>query len=206
MNISKIKNEINKDKQSYFKTKKDYSEFAKHFSFKPFFQRNALDILFASFFAGMFTIPASLQITTMLGLSHDLPLRFFFILCISLFFFISPIFIFCFTNKIINHKKFFKTQNNTLSHEKYIENKMMPYFNQLSISDKLLNILKVELSDEQFIQLMMDNESLKYEDVIQWLDKETKIQNIKEIKRNVTLTTDQINEYKMSEINEAKTI
>lgn len=53
---------------------------------------------------------------------------------------------------------------------------------------------------------MMDNESLKYKDVIKWLDKETKIQNIKELKRSVTLTPEQINEYKMANMNEIKTI
>ena len=112
MNIKKIEDLIKKEETEYFNTKKDYSEFSKHFSFKSFFERNGIETLFASFFAGMFTIPANLQISIMLGLSHDLPLRFFFTLSIFLLVVISPLFISYFVNKVINHNKFFKTQNN----------------------------------------------------------------------------------------------
>lgn len=81
------------------------------------------------------------------------------------------------------------------NHEEYIKNKMMPYFDELKVSDKVLNTLKVELSDEQFVNFMMDKFKPKYQDLKKWLHKETKIQNLKDIKRNVIFTSDEIKEY-----------
>lgn len=72
---------------------------------------------------------------------------------------------------------------------------MMPYFDELNVSDNVLNTLKVELSDDQFINLMMDNSNPSYQDLKKWLHKETKIENLKDIKRNVILTFDEIKEY-----------
>lgn len=195
MNIKKIEALIKKEETEYFNTKKDYSEFSKHFSFKPFFERNGIETVFASFFLGIFTIPVNLHISTILGLSNDLSLRIFFTLSIFFLVSISPLLISYFTNKIINHYNFFKTQKNMKNHEEYIENKMMPYFDELKVSDKVLNTLKVELSDEQFVNFMMDNSKPKYQDLKKWLHKETKIQNLKDIKRNVIFTSDEIKEY-----------
>ena len=195
MNIKKIEDVIKKEEMEYFNIKKDYSEFSKHFSFKPFFEKNGIETVFASFFLGIFTIPVNLHISTILGLSNDLPLRLFFTLSIFFFVSISPLFISYFTNKIINHNKFFKTQKNMKEHEDYIENQMMPYFDELNVSDNVLNALKVELSDDQFINLMMDNSNPSYQDLKKWLHKETKIENLKDIKRNIILTSDEIKEY-----------
>ena len=100
-----------------------------------------------------------------------------------------------FSNKIINHNKFFKTQKNIKDHEEYIKNKMMPYFDELNVSDNVLNVLKLELSDEQFVNFMMDSSKPSYKDLKEWLHKETKIQNLKDIKRNVVFSSDDIKKY-----------
>lgn len=195
MNIKKIESIIKKEETDYLNTKKDYSKFSKHFSFKPFFERNGIEIVFVSLIGSVFTLPINLYISSILGLSQDLSLRFFFTLFLFLLTVITPLFISYFTNKIINYTKFFKTQTNITFHEEYIKNKIMPYFDQVTISDDVLNILKVELSDDQFINLMMDNSKPSYKDLKEWLHKETKIQNLKDIKRNVVLSSDDIKEY-----------
>lgn len=209
MNINKVKDEINKEKESYFEVKKDYSEFSKYLTFKHFFKENGVKALLAFGFAGLYTIPLIIYITQ--NIMHIPESDFFYtgfliIFTVFILTIITPLFLMHFFNKFFSRWRFFTTKKDKNKHDKYIKNKIEPYFNELNISDKLLNILKVELSDEEFIQLMMDNESLKYKDVIKWLDKETKIQNIKELKRSVTLTPEQINEYKMANMNEIKTI
>ena len=195
MNIKKIETIIKKEEAEYFNTKKDYSEFSKHFSFKPFFERNGMIIAFLSLLGGIGTLPIILFILIpVLGLDNSL-LGFFLSSFLFLFVCISPLFISYFVNNIIHHNKFFKTQKDMKAHEEYIENKMMPYFDQLNISDNVLNILKVELSDDQFINLMVDNSKPSYKDLKKWLHKENKIQNLKDIKRNVILSSDEIKEY-----------
>ena len=195
MNIKKIQDLIKKEETEYFNSKKDYSEFSKHFSFKPFFERNGMIIAFLSLLGGIGTLPIILFILIpVLGLDYSL-LGFFLSSFLFLFVCISPLFISYFVNNFINHNTFFRTQKNIKNHEQYIENKMMPYFDELNVSDNVLNTLKVELSDDQFINLMMDNSNPSYQDLKKWLHKETKIENLKDIKRNVILTFDEIKEY-----------
>ena len=195
MNIKKIEALIKKEEAEYFNTKKDYSEFSKHFSFKPFFERNGMIIAFLSLLGGVGSLPIILFILIpVLGLDYSL-LGFFLSSFLFLFVCIGPLFISYFVNNIINHKNFFKTQKNMKEHEEYIKNKMIPYFDQLNVSDNILNILKIELSDDQFINFMVDNSKPSYKDLKKWLHKETKIQNLKDIKRNVILTFDEIKEY-----------
>ena len=195
MNIKKIEALIKKEEAEYFNTKKDYSEFSKHFSFKPFFERNGMIIAFLSLLGGVGSLPIILFILIpVLGLDYSL-LGFFLSSFLFLFVCIGPLFISYFVNNIINHKNFFKTQKNMKEHEEYIKNKMIPYFDQLNVSDNILNILKVELSDDQFINFMVDNSKPSYKDLKKWLHKEIKIQNLKNIKRNVMLSSDDIKEY-----------
>lgn len=195
MNIKKIQDLIKKEETEYFNSKKDYSEFSKHFSFKPFFERNGMIIAFLSLLGGIGTLPIILFILIpVLGLDNSL-LGFFLSSFLFLFVCIGPLFISYFVNNFINHNKFFKTQKNIKNHEEYIKNKMMPYFDELKVSDKVLNSLKVELSDEQFVNFMMDSSKPTYQDLKKWLHKETKIQNLKDIKRNVIFTSDEIKEY-----------
>ena len=195
MNIKKIEALIKKEEAEYFNTKKDYSEFSKHFSFKPFFERNGIIIAFLSLLGGVGSLPIILFILIpVLGLDYSL-LGFFLSSFLFLFVCIGPLFISYFVNNIINHKNFFKTQKNMKEHEEYIKNKMIPYFDQLNVSDNILNILKIELSDDQFINFMVDNSKPSYKDLKKWLHKEIKIQNLKNIKRNVMLSSDDIKEY-----------
>lgn len=195
MNIKKIQDLIKKEETEYFNNKKDYSEFSKHFSFKPFFERNGMIIAFLSLLGGIGTLPIILfMLIPILGLDYSL-LGFFLSSFLFLFVCISPLFISYFVNNFINHNTFFRTQKNIKNHQQYIENKMMPYFDELNVSDNVLNTLKVELSDDQFINLMMDNSNPSYQDLKKWLHKETKIENLKDIKRNVILTFDEIKEY-----------
>ena len=195
MNIKKIQDLIKKEETEYFNSKKDYSEFSKHFSFKPFFERNGMIIAFLSLLGGIGTLPIILfMLIPILGLDYSL-LGFFLSSFLFLFVCISPLFISYFVNNFINHNTFFRTQKNIKNHEQYIENKMMPYFDELNVSDNVLNTLKVELSDDQFINLMMDNSNPSYQDLKKWLHKETKIENLKDIKRNIILTFDEIKEY-----------
>ena len=195
MNIKKIEALIKKEETEYFNTKKDYSEFSKHFSFKPFFERNGMIIAFLSLLGGVGSLPIILFILIpVLGLDYSL-LGFFLSSFLFLFVCIGPLFISYFVNNIINHKNFFKTQKNMKEHEEYIKNKMIPYFDQLNVSDNILNILKIELSDDQFINFMVDNSKPSYKDLKKWLHKEIKIQNLKNIKRNVMLSSDDIKEY-----------
>ncbi len=195
MNIKKIEALIKKEEAEYFNTKKDYSEFSKHFSFKPFFERNGMIIAFLSLLGGVGSLPIILFILIpVLGLDYSL-LGFFLSSFLFLFVCIGPLFISYFVNNIINHKNFFKTQKNMKEHEEYIKNKMIPYFDQLNVSDNILNILKIELSDDQFINFMVDNSKPSYKDLKKWLHKEIKIQNLKNIKRNVMLSSDDIKEY-----------
>ena len=195
MNIKKIEALIKKEEAEYFNTKKDYSEFSKHFSFKPFFERNGMIIAFLSLLGGVGSLPIILFILIpVLGLDYSL-LGFFLSSFLFLFVCIGPLFISYFVNNIINHKNFFKTQKNMKEHEEYIKNKMIPYFDQLNVSDNILNILKIELSDDQFINFMVDNSKPSYKDLKKWLHKEIKIQNLKNIKRNAMLSSDDIKEY-----------
>lgn len=195
MNIKKIQDLIKKEETEYFNSKKDYSEFSKHFSFKPFFERNGMIIAFLSLLGGVGSLPIILFILIpVLGLDYSL-LGFFLSSFLFLFVCIGPLFISYFVNNIINHKNFFKTQKNMKEHEEYIKNKMIPYFDQLNVSDNILNILKIELSDDQFINFMVDNSKPSYKDLKKWLHKEIKIQNLKNIKRNVMLSSDDIKEY-----------
>jgi len=195
MNIKKIESLIKKEETEYFNSKKDYSEFSKYFSFKSFFERNGMIVAFLSLLGGVGALPIILfMLIPILGLGNSL-LGFFLSSFIFLFVCIGPLFISYFFNNIIHHNKFFKTKKNMKDHEEYIENQMMPYFDQLNVSDNVLNILKVELSDAQFINLMVDNSKPSYQDLKKWLHKETKIENLKDIKRNIILTSDEIKEY-----------
>lgn len=180
MNINKIEQLIKKEETDFFNSKRDYSEFSKFFTFKRYFSMYSGFLSFFSFIFAVSIMPlfshmqsiiiSSFSFTTGIILSLGSLLAIIFIpMLISYFFY-----------KFNSRRKFFKTHRNSKSHEAYIKEKMQPFFDNFYVNNQLMNILKKELSDEQFILLNMDYPKPSYEELKKWINKQTKVQKIQD--------------------------
>lgn len=188
MNTDKILKIINQEETEYFNDSKDYSVFSKHFNLKSFFNRHFLNLLLS---APFIIIPVDFFIIKSLSLLNytwlpivSVPLSFilYYFICYAL------------------HSSYFKTRflytkNNQEKQEKFLRKTLMDYFDEQKINEKLLNHLKIELSEDQYVELISANKEPTYKDVKDLIKKEMSIQSIKDSQKNVILTSDEIKEY-----------
>lgn len=201
MNTDEILKTINREEAEYFNKRKDYSVFSKHFNFKSFFIMNGDSLLFPSFFLAVAIMPLIINMQPMILSLFSIPMALTLSLGSLLTIFFSPMLIsYCFY-KFITRKNYFKTQNNSEAHDVYIKNKIQPFFDDLIVSSDFMDILKKELSDEQFILLNMDYPNLSYKDLKKWLNKQTEVNKIKDIQGKAILTSRSIKRYRKKIVN-----
>lgn len=200
MNIKKIEQLIKKEETEFFNSKKDYSEFSKYFTFKRYFSMNGDSLPFFSFILAVSFMPLILRMHSIFFSSFSFTMGIILSLgSIPVIFFI-PIFISYFFHKFNSRKKFLKTQKDSKSHEAYIKQKLQPFFDNFYVDNHFINILKKELSDEQFILLNMDYPKPSYEELKKWLNKQIEIQKIKDVKKHEKLNSRDIKKYNKKNI------
>lgn len=187
MNTDKILKIINQEETEYFNRSKDYSVFSKYFNIKSFFNRYVIDVILSSpiiVFSTIIFIDKYLSSFSQSQLLASIPLLMIFYALLS----------------SLLHRSYFKTKflytkNNPEKQEKFLRKTLMDYFDEQKINDKLLNHLKIELSEDQYVELISANKEPTYKDVKYLIKKEMSIQSIKDSQKNVILTSDEINEY-----------
>lgn len=200
MNIKKIEQLIKKEETEFFNSKRDYSEFSKYFTFKRYFSMNGDSLSFFSFIFAISLMPLILRMHSKFFSSFGFTMGIILSLGSVLLIFSIPIFISYLFHKFNSRKNFFKTQKDSKSHEAYIKEKLQPFFDNLYVDTHFMNILKKELSDEQFILLNMDYPKPSYEKLKKWLKKQTELQKIKDLKKHEKLNSRDIKKYNKKNI------
>lgn len=200
MNINKIEQLIKKEETEFLNSKRDYSEFSKYFTFKRYFTMNGNSLSFFSFILAVSLMPLILRMHSIFFSSFSFTMGIILSLgSIPVIFFIPMLISYLFY-KFNSRKNFFKTQKDSKSHEAYIKEKIQPFFYNLYVDNNLMNILKKELSDEQFILLNMDYPNPSYEELKKWLSKQTEVQRIKDVKKHNKLNFRDIKKYNKKNI------
>lgn len=187
MNADKILKMINKEQTEYFAKRKNCSTFLQHFSFKSFFNRYGLSSIL---FSPMLIVPINFFLIKSLFLTYlwipllSIPLS------MILYIFILPL-----LHKYYSKMKFLYTKHDTEKQDAYLRKVLIDDFDEQKINNYLLNHLKIELSEEQYVEIMSANKDPTYKNVKNFIEKEVSIQNIKDSQRNVILTSDEIKEY-----------
>lgn len=187
MNTDKILKIINQEETEYFNRSKDYSVFSKYFNIKSFFNRYVIDVILSSpiiVFSTIIFIDKYLSSFSQSQLLASIPLLMIFYALLS-----------SLLQRSYFKTKFLYTKNNPEKQEKFLRKTLMDYFDEQKINDKLLNHLKIELSEDQYVELISANKEPTYKDVKDLIKKEMSIQSIKDSQKNVILTSDEINEY-----------
>lgn len=187
MNADKILNMINKEQTEYLVKRKDCSIFLQHFNFKSFFNRYGVSPIL---FSPMLIVPINYLLIKSLVLTYiwipvlSIPLSMILYICII------PL-----LHKYYSKMKFLYTKHDTKKQDAYLRKVLIDDFDRQKINNHLLNHLKIELSEEQYVELMSANKEPTYKSVKDFMEKEVSIQNIKDSQRNVILTSDEIKEY-----------
>lgn len=191
MNTDKILKIINQKETEYFSKGKDYSVFSKHFNLKSFLNRHVIDVILSSPFI---IIPTNVFVIESLSLINYVWLPMATIvsvpLCMTFYLFLSYV-----LHRFYFKTRFLYTKNNAEKQEAFLRKTLMFDFDEQKINNSLLNHLKIELSEEQYVELISANKEPTYKNVKDLMAKEVSIQSIKDSQKNVILTSDEIKEY-----------
>jgi len=194
MNTDKILKMINQEETEYFNKGKDYSVFSKHFNLKSFLNRHVIDVILSSPFIILPTIFFVIKSLSLLNYTW-LPIVVIVSvpLCMAFYLFLSYV-----LHRFYFKTRFLYTKNNAEKQEAFLRKTLMLDFDEQKINNSLLNHLKIELSEEQYIELISANKEPTYKNVKDLIAKEVSIQSIKDSQKNVILTSDEIKEYSKS--------
>lgn len=186
MNTNKILKIINQEETEYFNKSKDYSVFSKHLNLKSFLNRNFMNLFLSS---SLIILPIDIFVIKSLSLSNYIWLP-IIPLSIILYDFI------CYALYRSYFKYIFSyTKNNSEKQEIFLRKKLMLDFDGQKINNSLLNHLKIELSEKQYVELISANKEPTYKNTKDLVEKEIITQSIKDSQKNVILTSDEIKEY-----------